>query len=127
MSVQFPLTTNMGSLTPYKVKSFPVPIHNSNNHASQLLDLPNYLLISTNKTFYTFLSEKNVSQCQRTNYITHCFTKPNLWSIDNSSYVFLAYPHNIKSVCNFRFLMNALKPPISDTAVSESNKNSRKM
>ena len=58
MSVQFPLTTYMGSLTPYKVMSFPVPIHNSNNHASQLLDLPNYLLISTNKTFYTFLSEK---------------------------------------------------------------------
>ena len=124
LSVQFPLTTYMymGSFTPYKVMSFPVPINSSNNHASQLLDLPVYLLISADKTFNTILSEKTISQCQRTNQITHCFQKPNLWLIDNCTNcvlnVVLANPHNIKFACNFRFLMNALKPhiiQISDT------------
>lgn len=39
--------------------SFPVPINDSENHASQLLNLQDYLLVSKDKQFYTTLSEKN--------------------------------------------------------------------
>lgn len=38
--------------------SFPVPINDSENHASQLLNLQDYLLVSKDKQFYTTLSEK---------------------------------------------------------------------
>ena len=58
LSLQFPLTTFMGSFTPYKVMSFPVPINSSNNHVSQLLDLSVYLLISADKTFMLSCQKK---------------------------------------------------------------------
>lgn len=74
LSVQFPLATYDKSFSRYKVLSFPVPINNSQNHASQLLDLQDYLLLSKDNQFYaTFISDKTMSQCQRTEKVVHCF------------------------------------------------------
>jgi hypothetical protein len=121
LSVQFPLATYASSFTTYKVMSFPVPINHSLNHASQLLNLPDYLLISKDKEFYTTLSDKTMAQCQFTNPV-HCFQKPNLLSTTNNTdclfTLFQGQSDLIKTACDFRFLTDLLKPhmiQISDT------------
>lgn len=122
LSVQFPLATYKNSFSTYKVLSFPVPINNSQNHASQLLDLHDYLLLSTDNQFYATISDKTMSQCQRTEKVVHCFQKPNLFSINTTENcllnLFQGNPTLIKEACDFRFLTNKLKPhliQISDT------------
>lgn len=122
LSVKFPLATYERSFSAYKVLSFPVPINNSQNHASQLLDLQDYLLLSNDQQFYATISDKTMSQCQQTEKVVHCFQKPNLFSVNTTENclvnLFQGNPTLIKAPCDFRFLTNKLKPQliqISDT------------
>lgn len=69
IAIRFPLATYEQSFSAYKVMSFPVPINDSENHASQLLNLQDYLLVSKDKQFYTTLSEKTMAQCQKNSFI----------------------------------------------------------
>lgn len=122
LSVKFPLATYERSFSAYKVLSFPVPINNSQNHASQLLDLQDYLLLSNDQQFYATISDKTMSQCQQTEKVVHCFQKPNLFSVNTTENclvnLFQGNPTLIKATCDFRFLTNKLKPQliqISDT------------
>lgn len=66
IAIRFPLATYEQSFSAYKVMSFPVPINDSENHASQLLNLQDYLLVSKDKQFYTTLSEKTMSENRET-------------------------------------------------------------
>lgn len=66
IAIRFPLATYEQSFSAYKVMSFPVPINDSENQASQLLNLQDYLLVSKDKQFYTTLSDKTMAQCQKT-------------------------------------------------------------
>ena len=115
VSLSFPLATYADSFTTFKVMSFPIPINNSLNHASQLLDLPDYFLISKDKKFYTTLTHKSMTDCQHADPM-HCFIKPNLYSTTNSTacvlHLFQGNKQLIKKYCNFRFLTYVLQPNI---------------
>ena len=64
LSLQFPITTHGKLFHTYKIHSFPVEINQNSNHATQLLDLPEYFLITKDNKFYTTLTSNQFDKCQ---------------------------------------------------------------
>lgn len=58
IAIRFPVATYEQSFSAYKVMSFPVPINDSENHASRLLNLQDYLLVSKENNFIPHFQRK---------------------------------------------------------------------
>ena len=113
VTLQFPLIAITASpFTVYKVTSIPVPINSSSNHATQLLDLHPYFAISRDRNHFLELSEVQISQCKGYGQ-KHC---PSLFAQRDTSEnscilaIFLQNSQDIKQLCNFRTIQNAIKP-----------------
>ncbi|CAG2252222.1 unnamed protein product [Mytilus edulis] len=63
ISIKFPISTFVNPLTLYKINSYPVPINTTSNHATQLLDLPQYLVITSYNRQYAELSDDFIKTC----------------------------------------------------------------
>ena len=112
--VQFPLTTHGKLFEVYKIKSFPVAVTTNNSHATQLFDLPKYMLITHDRKFFTTLTFEQMNMCQG---ITpkHCNFNPVFESSNTTECAFHIFSNDkqkIKTFCDFKFLPNAISPQI---------------
>ena len=105
LSLQFPITTHEKLFHTYKIHSFPVEINQNSNHATQLLDLPEYFLITKYNKFYTTLTSNQFDKCQGYNP-KHCEFNPLFKSSNFSEcafYIFMNEKSKIKIHCDFKF------------------------
>ena len=56
ITLKFPISTFSYPLSLYKVSSYPVPVNNSSPHGTQILDLPEYFIVTQNKQYYASVS-----------------------------------------------------------------------
>ena len=86
LSIKFPITTLGKLFQTYKILSFPVEINSTNNHATQIFDLPDYFLITHDKQFHTTLTTDSLTNCLG-DKIKHCSSRPLFKSTKTSSCV----------------------------------------
>ncbi|CAC5370072.1 unnamed protein product [Mytilus coruscus] len=95
---------------------FKVPINSSSTHATQILDLPKYLVVSSDNQYYGFFSHEKLQSCTGS-HILYCIESLSLISSASPDCV---SKQNIHKFCDFRFLLDVVKPsiqPISNNAV----------
>lgn len=66
LTVRFPISSHEKPLTLYQILSLPVPINSTSNHASQLLDMPDYLALSNHRDQFAIINQKQLSKCTKT-------------------------------------------------------------
>lgn len=71
LTVRFPISSHEKPLTLYHIFSLPVPINSTSNHASQLLDMPDYLL-SNHHDQFAIINQKQLSKCTKTHSAIVC-------------------------------------------------------
>ena len=64
VSVKFQVSSFNKPLSLFKILSFPVPINNTANHATQLLDLPKYFAITDDLQYYAFFDSEGLERCK---------------------------------------------------------------
>lgn len=98
----------------FKILAFPVPVNESSPHATQLFDINDYFIISSNHQFHTTLTQSALNQCQGLKLMTstlHPMLRTSA-EITCEAVLFLNNKGKIKEICNFRFLFNKIKPHI---------------
>ncbi|WAR04280.1 Y068-like protein [Mya arenaria] len=118
ISIKFPVSHFQKPLNAYKVLSLPVPINASSPHATQLMDLPDYFIMSDDRQYYTTLSAAEFAEChgKGVKYCAHNFA---LKPVTTSSCILSLFGNdkdNVKSNCDFRFIQNVIKPEIIEIA-----------
>ena len=122
ISVKFPMSPFAEPLVMFKILSFPVPINETSNHATHLVDLPEILAVTNDLTYYTILNTQDLNQCTKGKMVTCKFTKVLKPFTYNSCELALFKNDKtlIKSLCNFRVTLDHVKPQmveISDRAI----------
>jgi hypothetical protein len=116
ITIKFPIHSNTVKLTAYECTSYPVPVANTTNHATQLLDVPDYIIISHDHQRHATLSQKQLDQCTKQNII-HCPFNIPLTSTTAAtciSALFYDQKDTIHKTCDFR-----LVPYIAKTRLIE--------
>ena len=116
ITIKLPISHFKVPLTAYEVISVPVPINSTSNHATQLLDLPKYFIIAGNKQYHAGISIFDFNSCSGKR-IKYCQTNVALSPVTSVSRVLALYGNDkaqVKSLCNFRFLQDVIKPKISE-------------
>lgn len=121
IALKIPVTSFQNALKVYSIHTYPVPLNHSTNHASQLLSHPKFLAISSDKQYYAHFNEEEWKQCIG-HHQKHCPFRYPLSPISQSTCataLYLQTKADIKRLCNFRFLHNAITPSI--TEISSGN------
>ena len=116
LSVKFPISTFSSPLSLYKVFSYPVPVNDTSNHGTQILDLPEYFVLTPDNQRYASLSSKKLSFCSGTEILYCSFSLTLVSSVKAScvSSLFLNAKSEIHQLCDFRFLLDVLKPSVEE-------------
>ena len=122
ISVKFPISTFSNPLSMFKVLSYPVPINSTSPHATQVLDLPTYFVVTSDNQHFNTFSHEKLQSCRGSTIFYCSESMPLVSSVspDCVAALFFNAKEKIHNLCNFRFLINVIKPsiqPISDTAL----------
>lgn len=112
LTVRFPISSHEKPLTLYQILSLPVRINSTSNHASKLLDMPDYLALSNHRDQFSIIKQKQLSKCTKTHSAIVCdFNVPLIsTTIPNcKTALFFNKKEQIRNVCNFRFNPNLLE------------------
>ena len=112
ISVKFPISTHNQPLQLYKVITLPVPLNATSSHATQLLNVPEYIAITHHHDFFVHLSSTDLLKCTPTS-LSLCPNNIPLTPFSTSDCTMAIFQNNPKMVnklCDFRFVPNALKP-----------------
>ncbi|XP_052809655.1 uncharacterized protein LOC128238123 isoform X1 [Mya arenaria] len=122
ISVKFPISTFNKPLSLFKVISLPVPINNTSNHATQLLDLPQLFAITGDSQYYGTFDMTELNSC-KTGKTKICTFNKALYPITHDTCISALFNDDkslIKANCNFRFLISHLSSeilPLSHTTI----------
>ena len=107
VTLKFPIGRLHKPLTLYKVLNFPVPLNISSNHATSILDLPNYLAITTDHSYYIEMSTDRLSECKNYNKLFYCNVNVALTHSTFTKCVLALFKDDrkaIRNTCDFRFI-----------------------
>ncbi|XP_069107346.1 uncharacterized protein, partial [Argopecten irradians] len=120
--LKVPISPFAQPLLLFKTYSFPVPINATSTHATQLLNVPDYFVHSSDNQHFTTLSHKQLQMCSaQDNNIFYCSFHVALSSVAKHSClasIFYNQKDIIKSTCDFRFVQSILKPSMIEVAPS---------
>ena len=113
ITMKFPIGKIHKPMSLLKIHSYPVPLNETSNHATAILNMPSYLAVSQDHSFYTEVTEDALQKCNIYNKIAFCefniaLTTSNFWKCS-----YALYKDNraqIKASCEFRFFPNAISP-----------------
>ena len=71
ITLRLPLSTHAHPLKLYNIISLPVPTNTSSMHATEIINLPEFMAITHQHDYYVTLSSKQLTRCQR-NSIIYC-------------------------------------------------------
>lgn len=114
ITIKFPISYFETPLKMFEILSVPVPIKSTSKHATQLLDLPRYFVITSNQQHYTTLSQNDLDKCVgKTTKL--CVKNVALLPVTSPSCILALYANNkaqVISKCDFRFVHNAIESNI---------------
>lgn len=104
----------------YKVFSFPVPVNSSSKYATKLLDTPEYFITTEDNQHYATMTSNQLSDCSGTTTLFCTFNIALTASASPNclSSIFFNQKKDTAKLCDFRFLLNSLKPSISEISPS---------
>ena len=119
LTVKIPITPYL-PFNLFKVIPLSVPINETSTHATQLLNLPEYLAVSSDTRFYVPLTDTELSACNTfstnsylqnkqcsANIPTHFKSKQSyIWALFNNNNI------HVHNNCDFRFQPSLLKPSL---------------
>ena len=108
----------------------PIPVNSSSSHAMQLLDLPQYLAITSHQQYYLTLRRSELALCRHHSYHICNFNKVLLLvtKFTCTMSLFANNKQSINSLCNFRFVPHLLNPTIIErSSISAFIYNSRNL
>lgn len=114
VSVKFPISPFSRPLLLFEILSFPVPVNETSDHATQLMQLPKYFAISQDSKHYTSLKSHELNSCTF-NKMIECRFNKILTPVSQKSCVFSLFSDEkslIKQNCNFRFLLNHISTDV---------------
>ena len=114
LTVKLPISHYKEALTVYKITSLPVPINSTAAHGTQLLDMPDNLIVTSNQQFYSPLTNSQLAQCKG-GKIKQCSYNLALAPVTTESCILALYlniRHKIKQFCDFRFVHNVLQSKV---------------
>ena len=118
ISVKFPISSFSEPLTMFNILSFPVPLNETSNHATHLVDLAEILAVTTDLTYYTTFKKQDLTKCTKTKMITCKFNKI-LRPFTHKSCEIALFKNDktsIKSLCNFRVSLNHVTTQITEVS-----------
>lgn len=118
VTLKFPLSHEKLPLNLYQVISMPIPVNGTSNHATQLLDLPHYLAITSHQQYYLLLDKTDLATCNKHQLYLCNFNKA-LKPVTQKSCIMSLFANDKQSVnalCNFRFLQDLLEPTAIELA-----------
>ncbi|XP_013407917.1 uncharacterized protein LOC106171932 [Lingula anatina] len=121
INLQIPISAYPHTLDVYEVKTFPVPLNQSTNHASQILDLPKYLAISHDKQHYFPMNNPTWKKCHGDHVKLCPFVYPFRTATHFSCVTALFFDLSdvITETCNFRFLHNVVQPNVRELSIGK--------
>ena len=114
VTIKLPISYFKEPLHMYKIVTVPVPVNATSTHATQLLNLPPYFLMTANKQYYAAVSDLDLTLCTG-NTIKYCTSNVALAPVTSASCTLALFANNkaqVKSLCDFRFLQNIVEPQI---------------
>ena len=114
VTIKFPLTYQQHPLTVYRIISVPVPINETSEHATHLLNLPKFLVISHDSEYYATLSQEDLSSCTGGSS-TYCTLNQALTPATTPSCEYGLFANNkvtVNSHCDFRFVHNQISQKV---------------
>lgn len=120
LTLKIPISPYVRPVSIYKVFSFPVPVNSSSNHATQLLDTPEYFITTEDNQHYATMTSNQLSHCSGTTTLFCTFNIALTASASPNclSSIFFNQKEDTAKLCDFRFLLNSLKPSISEISTS---------
>lgn len=114
--LKLPISYFEEPLAAYDVISVPVPMNSTSSHATQLLDLPKYFIITGNKQYYAGISKFSFDTCsgERVKYCPANIALSPVTSVACILALFANDKAQVKATCNFRFLQNIIRPKITE-------------
>ena len=112
ITLKFPIGTLHKPLTLYKVKNFPVPLNISSKHATSILDLPHYIAITHDQSYYAEISKDQLAYCKSYNKLFYCNVNIALTHFSFTKCVLALFKDDrttIRNTCNFRFMPHSLQ------------------
>ena len=116
ITIKLPISAFQSQLKIFKVISLPVPINETSNHATQILNLPDYFIFSEDHEFYSSMTSVQFDSCKGDKLHTCSFKFP-LKSVTSPSCTLSLYVNNkeqTKRSCDFRFVKNAVKSELHE-------------
>ena len=116
VTIKLPISYFEKPLTMYKIISAPVPVNSTSTHATQLLNLPPYFLITANKQYYAAISDLELTLCTGKT-IKYCTSNVALTPVTADSCILALFANDktkVKSLCDIRFLQDIVKPQIME-------------
>ena len=115
LSLKFPILTFSSPLVLYKVFSYPVPVNETSNHGTQILDLPNYFITTSDNQRYTSIPSDQLMSCSgsHTVYCQFSITLVSAVTANCISSLFFNAKSDVHKLCNFRYILNTLKPSVN--------------
>ena len=104
ITVKLPVSHFKEPLQVYNVISLPVPINSTSAHTTHLLKVPQNFIITVDHQFYATMTDPTLNKCKGPFNIA-------LTPITKESCI-LALFANIKTLCDFRFVPNAVQPEL---------------
>lgn len=114
ITIKLPLAYRPKPLSLYKLSTMPVPINETSTHATTLLNLPPFFLITDDSEYYASLSELEISKCYGKSQL-YCPFNLALRPATSQSCELGLFTNNkqmVHSFCNFRFQENTILPKL---------------
>lgn len=114
VTLKIPVSSFEKPLTVFKIASLPVPINETSAHATQILELQDYFVISPDHQYYTTMTHYDIFACQGSN-VKYCVSSLALSPVTKMSCVLALFANdktNVKTHCNFRYLQNVITSKI---------------
>ncbi|MEW8546929.1 MAG: envelope fusion protein, partial [Candidatus Thiodiazotropha sp.] len=114
ITVKFPVCPFPEPINLFQVQTFPVPVNHSTAHATQLLDLTHYFAITQDLQYYAMLQNWELESCFGSRIMLCHQTKALIPSTHQTcaSALFTNDKASVKTLCNFRFLTDHIKPDL---------------
>ena len=114
VTIKIPISHFEKSFKQYKIRSLPVPVNATSPHATQLLDLPDYFVISHDQQYYATLNFADLENCVG-DEPTYCMTNFPLIPVTTKSCLLALFANDKEQViskCDFRFVHDIIQPNV---------------
>ena len=115
VALKFPIVPFQKPLSLFSVHSFSVPVNDSTNHATHLLNLPELFAVTHDYQFYVTFNQKDLVNCKTFSSKLLCNFNKILTPVTTKTCILGVFQNDktiVKQKCDFRFIVDHINPNI---------------